>query len=161
MRRVLPCILLLAAASCGQPDTDAVPIEYAQLDLARHGHRIERLGDTLYAFGGFAEAGRTPDRGMRQVFTFELPEGPWRPRADMVGGHAFFGSGVLGARLFAIGGTVERYDAGADRWSAVAVKTRLPKSHFASAPWKGRLHVLGGYPIEAADHWTVHVRKRP
>ncbi len=151
MRRVTSCFLLLTAAACGAPEVERPNIAYAHLDLARHGHRVERLGDTLYAFGGFAR-GDAPAGGTRQAFSFDLPHGPWRARSDMRSGHAFFGSGALGGQLFALGPTVERYDTGKDRWIELPATKRLPKSHHATATWRGRLHVLGGYPADVAGH---------
>ncbi|MHC5010371.1 MAG: Kelch repeat-containing protein [Planctomycetota bacterium] len=150
--------LWLLASPCGEADDAATPRDApypasaGRLVLARHGHRVERLGDTLHAFGGYAHERRAVDRGTRASFAFVLPDGPWRATADMGVGRAFFGSGVVGGRIHAVGSAIERYDPAEDRWQVVVDDARLPRSHFATAVAGGRLHVLGGIPDEGAGH---------
>ena len=153
--------VLLAVAclgACGQdpPGTVHVAPRFDRMALARHGHRIERVGDRLIAFGGFAH-GRATDRGMRQCFSFDLPNGPWVERAPMVRGRAFFGSGASEGAVHALAEQVERYDVGRDRWEVVREPPLLVRSHMGSALVGGRVHVLGGYPVEAAGHWVFDI----
>lgn len=135
----------------------SAPANPATLLLTGHGRRVERIGDTLFAVGGFSRGNTDPERDTRRVLEFELPAGPWLRRASTHEGHAFAGSVVAGGRLHAISGTIERYDSASDAWTLVDGSDSVPRSHLAAAARGSKIHVLGGYPVERSGHHVFDV----
>lgn len=135
---VITSIVPVADWACGQ----ATPL------VERHGHRAHLLGDAIWVLGGYG-------RGVsaaRRVSRWSPGEAEWTPHAPMERGRVFFGSGVVGEAIFAVGTSIERYDPPADAWTTVFDGEGLPRSHHVVAAYRGRLHVLGGLPERSSGH---------
>ena len=82
--------------------------------------------------------------------------GVWHHRASMPTGRGFFSSVVLDGHLYTIGGDnfvdgqwiayadVERYDPGADTWSAVAPMSAPRTTESSSSVVDGKIYTMGG-----------------
>lgn len=151
-----------AAVAPRSIDLSALPA----LPSERHGHRVELVGRgdelALLAFGGFDRGSRADDRGAREAWMLELgalPKG-WRRVADMAREHAFSGSAVVDGSVYAIGGSVERYDRASDRWEELAPPETFPDSHFAAAAVGTRLYAIGGFPARLGGALAFDVATR-
>ena len=129
-----------APAASTAPSLALTPIP---LPSGRHGQRVEVVQGGLLSFGGFGDA-RAPDREQKQTWWLAPGSKAWVRRADMGRPRAFFGSVVVGGKAYAIGGSVERYDADEDRWVEVLPEGTLPSSHFMAAALGQEVFVLGG-----------------
>jgi hypothetical protein len=155
--RALAALVLLSACTGATPPAHgpapaAADVEPATLLLTGHGHRVERIGDTLYSLGGFTRRNADPERETRRTSALVLPGGRWETRASTHRKHAFTASAVVDGTLYALGGTVERYDTATDAWTVLPDTDVLPQTHLAAAAVDGRIHVLGGYPAERSAH---------
>ena len=142
---------LLAACTVWTP---AVPWRPIPLPDARHGHRIEPCAGGLLAFGGSTPGAR--DSG-RDVFWLAPGATSWQAKAPMQRSRNFFASVVVEGDVYAVGGTVERFDPAANAWRTIAADDRLPESHFAAGRDGREILVLGGYPIERSGCFAVSV----
>lgn len=118
------------------------------LPHGRHGHRVERLGDTLIVLGGFSDHPR--HRGPDQTWIFEQGPGgwEWRRGPDLDRGRAFAGSANLGGKIVAIGESWAVLDPTRESWLPCSSTLPFPKSHFAGVSWRDEYYCLGGFPKE-------------
>ena len=84
--RALAALVLLGACTGATPPAPgpapaADDVEPATLLLTGHGHRVERIGDTLYSVGGFTRRNADPERETRRTSALLLPGGRWEARA--------------------------------------------------------------------------------
>jgi hypothetical protein len=150
----------------------AAPMRLCELPAPRHGHRAEWIGDAgteptsvteqVVVFGGFAADSHDADRGTRETWVLARPPDPstapapavatptrWRRVGDLPGGRAFFSSAIVDGSIFAIGGSIDRYDASREEWETIAPVDSFPDSHFGAAALGGRLYALGGFPARS------------
>lgn len=152
--RLFPLLLLSCACMPGplvpgsegttSPATDARQIE--PLPAARHGHRAHIVDDELFVIGGFSES--RGDRGTTSTWIQDLDTGTWRQVASLNEGKAFFSSAVVDGVIYAVGGSIERFDRVADRWDVVLPGGEFPKTHFGAALLGRKIIAVGGYPVE-------------
>jgi len=160
---VLTCALVAVACSSQEPSVPAErrpAVQVPPLPSPRHGHRVERVGDELYGFGGFDDASSADDRGSRDTLRLKLGDSAWTRAASMQAEHAFFGSGVIDGQVYAVGESIERYDRAADRWETVAPAGSMPRSHFGCAVLGRRIVVLGGFPAQLGGALAFDVDTR-
>ena len=77
----------------------------------------------------------------------------WSTRAPMPTPRVYFGTAVVGGRIYAIGGysgstlaTVEAYDPATDQWTSRA-SMPTPRAHFVVAAVGGKIYAIGGYQL--------------
>ncbi|RKS84268.1 N-acetylneuraminic acid mutarotase [Motilibacter peucedani] len=124
--------------------------------------QLAYVGGVLHYFGGHTYQQRV-DTAAHWALDLSDPAAGWQPRAPMPQAVNHFGYGVIGGRIYAVGGqtgfddtahvmgTLQVYDPATDSWE-VRGSTPLPtpRSHIVSATFvmDGRLVVAGG---ERAD----------
>lgn len=144
MREALSVVAGLVIAGCAQSEAQLPRV--TRFSGARHGHRIEGVGNSLVAIGGFEAGSEALDRGAAHTWQMNAGPGPWRKGADMPTPRAFFCSAVVGGRVLAIGKGIDAYDPACDRWETLLPQGAVPDSHFAAAALGNRVYILGGFP---------------
>lgn len=155
---VLLPLLLLVLTGCGDPGVGPSAVEWprdpAGLRYAAHGHEVLRVGDTLYAAGGFHVDARPSGRGTARLRSLRLPLGTWTDVAKLPVGRAFYGAARVGSDLYFVGESIDRYRPRDGTWKSWPLAGRLPKSHHGVVAFRKKLYILGGYP-EAASRFQV------
>jgi hypothetical protein len=144
------------SASHAAPALPDVP----PLPTARHGHRAEVIGETVFVMGGYARQAGLPHDGAAETWSCNPAAGYWRKRADMPTARTFFASAVLDATILAIGDSLDAYDPETDRWEILAGAESFPRSHFAAALVGRRVYVLGGFPAVMGGFLAFDVDSR-
>lgn len=111
-------------------------------------------------FGGYARGSDKEDRGTRETWILDLPDGKWKRGADMIAGRSFFSSAVAGGAIHAMGGAIERYDAAKDAWETVSGPEVFPASHFGGAALGSKLYALGGFPERSGGFAGFDLEKK-
>lgn len=158
--RLFPLLLLscackpvpLVLGSEGTPSLATEPRPIEPLPAGRHGHRAHIVDDELFVIGGFSQA--RGDRGTTHTWVQDLETGTWRQAASLNQGKTFFSSVVVDGVIYAVGGSIERYDRLADRWDVVLPGGELPRTHFGAALIGRKIIVVGGYPVERSGVWS-------
>ena len=99
----------------------------------RHGHCVERLGETLVLFGGFGSA--SDSRGIEHTWVFRSvgEHWSWVRVADLSRGRAFARSAMIDGRVCAIGEDWQLFDERNETWIRRPATPPLPRTHFAGA----------------------------
>lgn len=148
---VLGCFLVSGCGTAGEVEESQESLgsgDVSDFDLPdaltqRHGHRMERIADTIYILGGYVKGRATAD-----LFSVDLRTGRHKPLAPMLHPRAFFGSTVIDGVLYVVGDGAERYLPSENCWEFVAGPGSFPRSHFATASLGTVLCTLGGFPEE-------------
>ena len=103
----------------------------SQTNAGRQAACAEALGGKIYLFGGWydGDTPADPDFGATAICC-DYTTDTWTPIASMNASHTYFGSAVLGGKIYAIGSwyaygdagsrTVEAYDPSTNSWTNVA-----------------------------------------
>ena len=105
----------------------------------------------VYVVGGYAGSGHAADAGTRGLLRYDPRRDRWSRLAPMPTARGALCAGVVGNRLYAVGGassgqplaTLEVYDFRSGRWSA-GPPMEKPREHLACAVAGGSVYALAG-----------------
>jgi N-acetylneuraminic acid mutarotase len=125
------------------------------------------VGGKLYVIGGASTHPGAPEtsvhparphRALGAVEEYDPAANPWRARSPMPTARTHAAIGVVGEKIYVIGGrlgaafisvasntdVVEEYDPATDQWGAVRARMPTPRSAVAFGVYGGRIYVAGG-----------------
>ena len=126
----------------------------SQTNAGRQAACAEALGGKIYLFGGWydGDTPADPDFGATAICC-DYTTDTWTPIASMNASHTYFGSAVLGGKIYAIGSwyntddttsrTVEAYDPSTNSWTNVAPMD-VSRGRMNCATLLGKIYAPGG-----------------
>ena len=127
----------------------------ASLPGPLHHAAVAAVNGKLYVVGGYAP-GLLVDipqvrRPMNEVWEYDPGQDRWRARAPMPTARGALAVGVIGGKIYAVGGeakgkavnTLEMYDPVTNTWQALPPMP-TPRDHLAVAVLDGRLYAIAG-----------------
>ena len=139
----------------------------SQTNAGRQAACAEALGGKIYLFGGwyYGDTPADPDFGATAICC-DYTTDTWTPIASMNGSHTYFGSAVLGGKIYAIGSwynaadttsrTVEAYDPSTNSWTNVAPMD-ASRGGMKCATLLGKIYAPGGGVGGVVAHASVEV----
>ena len=126
----------------------------SQTNAGRQAACAEALGGKIYLFGGWYDGESSTDPGFgTSAICCDYTTDTWTPIASMNGSHTYFGSAVLGGKIYAIGSwyntddttsrTVEAYDPSTNSWTNVAPMD-VSRGQMNCATLLGKIYAPGG-----------------
>ncbi|TBR20836.1 hypothetical protein EPO15_11930, partial [bacterium] len=128
----------------------------ASMSTGRQGPAVVAVGGAVYAFGG-CPSGCGASAGLNTVERYDPAADAWTPRASMTTAREGASAGVVGGRVYVVGGhngsaltANEEYDPLGDSWATKAVMP-APRSFHATAALGGKVYALGGFVAAATN----------
>jgi N-acetylneuraminic acid mutarotase len=121
------------------------------------------LNDLIYVIGGTIE---WPGPSVNQMYSYAPATNSWTQRASMPRVAGAMGVGVVGGKIYVIGGLsggqasnlVLEYDPVMDEWADLTGVCPMPtaRDHFVAVTFDEKIHCIGGRQVDIGSILDVH-----